>query len=207
MRIARIAVASGVAAAAVLLSACGSDEGTASMPAPPPGAGESAPTTGPAAAPFGRACGAVPASGPGSFQDMAADPVATAASHNPQLSRLYSALQKANLVDTLNNAQNVTVFAPANVAFDQLPQATVDRMLADNAKLTKILTYHVVGRRVDPAGLSPGNFPSLEGATVSTSGTGQDVKINGNTSVLCGNVRTANATVYIIDSILKPPGT
>jgi uncharacterized surface protein with fasciclin (FAS1) repeats len=136
---------------------------------------------------------------------MATDPVATAASHNPALSSLFSAIQKANLVETLNNARNITVFAPANSAFQQLPQATLDRTLGDNATLTKILTYHVVGRRIAPTELASGNFTSLEGATVSTSGSGQDFKINGNAGVVCGNVQTANATVYIIDSLLKPP--
>jgi uncharacterized surface protein with fasciclin (FAS1) repeats len=137
---------------------------------------------------------------------MAADPVATAASHNPVLSTFYSTIQKANLVDTLNNAQNLTVFAPANAAFQQLPQSTLDGIVADSAKLTKTLTYHVVGRRIGPAELAPGNFNSLEGATVSTSGSGQDFTINGNASVVCGNVQTANATVYIVDSLLIPPG-
>ena len=215
MRATGIVVALSIAVATAGLAACGSDSGSSTAPAGD-AAAQSAPANGAAGdgsagdgsaarAQFGTGCGAIPASGPGSSQGMASDPVATAASHNPVLSRLFGALQKANLVDSLNNAQNITVFAPANAAFEQLPGATLDRIVGDNAKLAKILTYHVVGRRVAPAELGAGNFASLEGATVSTSGSGQDFKINGNATVICGNVQTANATVYIIDSLLQPP--
>jgi uncharacterized surface protein with fasciclin (FAS1) repeats len=138
---------------------------------------------------------------------MASDPVATAASHNPALSMLSDAIKKANLFDALNNAHDITVFAPANAAFQDLPSATRDRLLADGARLARTLTYHVVDRRISPSELGAGNFPSREGATLSTSGSGQDFKINGSTSVICGNVQTANATVYIVDSLLMPPGS
>ncbi|MDT7593137.1 MAG: hypothetical protein QOH45_2668, partial [Pseudonocardiales bacterium] len=154
---------------------------------------------------FGSACSAVPATGPGSFSGMATDPVATAASHNPVLSTLVTAVKKANLVDTLNSAQNITVFAPANAAFDKIPPATLNKVLADNATLTKILTYHVVGQKITPADLASGDFKTLEGASLKTSGTGEDFTINGTSHVICGNVQTANATVYIIDSVLMPP--
>jgi uncharacterized surface protein with fasciclin (FAS1) repeats len=137
---------------------------------------------------------------------MAGDPVATAASRNPVLSTFYSTIQKANLVDTLNNAQNITVFAPANAAFQNVSQPMLDRILTDGAELDKTLTYHVVGRRIGPTELAPGNFDSLEGATLSTSGSGQTVTINGRANVVCGNFQTANATVYIIDNLLIPPG-
>jgi uncharacterized surface protein with fasciclin (FAS1) repeats len=157
-----------------------------------------------AAAPFGPACSAVPQSGPGSFSGMAADPVATAASHNPVLSTLVTAVKKANLVDTLNSAQNITVFAPANDAFNKIPADTLNKVLADNATLTKILTYHVVGQRISPTQLASGSFKTLEGATLTTTGSGQDFTVNGTAHVICGNVQTANATVYIIDTVLMP---
>jgi uncharacterized surface protein with fasciclin (FAS1) repeats len=208
MRVARIVIALSWAVTAIALSACGNTAGSGSRTSATVATAESAPDMRGSAvlAQFGSGCSAVPTSGRGSFQGMAGDPVATAASHNPVLSTFYSAIQKANLVDTLNNAQNLTVFAPANAAFQQLPQVTLDRILADSAKLDKTLTYHVVGRRIGPAELAPGNFNSLEGATVSTSGSGQEFTINGNSRVVCGNVQTANATVYIVDSLLIPPG-
>lgn len=193
-------------AAAFGLCACGggaegSSGSVAGGPEPTP-AGAPAP----APRPFGTGCAAVPSTGSGSFEGMASDPVATAASHNPALSMLSDAIKKAKLFDTLNNAQNITVFAPANAAFEQLATATRDRVFADDATLAKILTYHVVSRRIAPSELGAGNFPSLEGATLSTSGSGEDFKINGTASVICGNVQTANATVYIVDDLLKPPG-
>ncbi|HEX4253264.1 MAG TPA: fasciclin domain-containing protein [Pseudonocardia sp.] len=205
MHLRRIAVALSITAAATALAAC-SSQAPSSSPAVSQTAAEAAPTPS-AAAPtqFGAACSAVPTSGPGSFQGMAADPVATAASHNPVLSTLVTAVKKAGLVDTLNGAQAITVFAPANAAFDKIPPATLNKVLADNATLTKILTYHVVGQRITPADLAAGSFKTLEGGSLTTSGTGQDFTVNGVSHVICGNVQTANATVYIVDSVLMPP--
>ncbi|HTF53988.1 MAG TPA: fasciclin domain-containing protein [Pseudonocardia sp.] len=201
MRIKRIVLALSITAAAGGLSACGT---SVPSPAPTSAAAEAAPAA-QAVPQFGSACSAVPTSGPGSFSGMATDPVATAASHNPVLSTLVTAVKKANLVDTLNSAQNITVFAPANAAFDKIPPATLNKVLADNATLTKILTYHVVGQKITPAELASGDFKTLEGASLKTSGSGQDFTINGVSRVICGNVQTANATVYIIDSVLMPP--
>ncbi len=156
------------------------------------------------AKPFGAACSAVPASGPGSFDGMATAPVATAASHNPVLSTLVSAVKKAGLVDTLNSARNITVFAPTNDAFAKIPKATLDKVLNDKAMLTKILTYHVVGRKIAPARLANGDFTTLEKGKLMTSGSGESFKVNDTANVVCGNVHTANATVYIIDDVLMP---
>ncbi|MFJ9567666.1 fasciclin domain-containing protein [Streptomyces fuscichromogenes] len=154
--------------------------------------------------PFGTACSAVPKSGAGSFDGMAQDPVATAASNNPALSTLVAAVKKAGLVDTLNNAQNITVFAPTNDAFAKIPKATLDKVLNDKAQLTKILTYHVVGQKLTPKDLENGSFDTLEKSKVTTSGSGESYTVNDSAKVVCGNVQTANATVYIIDSVLMP---
>ncbi|SDL84361.1 Fasciclin domain-containing protein, partial [Glycomyces sambucus] len=93
---------------------------------------------------FGAACSAVPADGEGSFTGMADDPVATAASNNPVLSTLVTAVGEADLVDTLNSAEDITVFAPTNDAFAKIPEADLNAVLADQETLTSILTYHVV---------------------------------------------------------------
>ncbi|MFI5755821.1 fasciclin domain-containing protein [Streptomyces sp. NPDC051569] len=154
--------------------------------------------------PFGSACASVPENGAGSFDGMSKDPVATAASNNPALSTLVTAVKKAGLVDTLNNAQNITVFAPTNDAFAKIPKADLDKVLADKATLTKILTYHVVGEKLTPQQLESGTFPTLEKGTVTTSGSGESFKVNDSANVVCGNVSTANATVYIVDSVLMP---
>ncbi|MFJ8490024.1 fasciclin domain-containing protein [Streptomyces sp. NPDC094038] len=154
--------------------------------------------------PFGPACSGVPKTGAGSFDGMAKDPVATAASNNPALSTLVTAVKKAGLVDTLNNAQGITVFAPTNDAFAKIPKATLDKVLADKAQLTKILTYHVVGQALAPKDLTKGSFDTLEKAKLTTSGSGESYTVNDSAKVVCGNVKTANANVYIIDTVLMP---
>ncbi|MFF5305938.1 fasciclin domain-containing protein [Streptomyces sp. NPDC013161] len=154
--------------------------------------------------PFGTGCAAVPKSGSGSFDGMAQDPVATAASNNPALSTLVAAVKKAGLVDTLNNAQNITVFAPTNDAFAKIPKATLDKVLNDKAQLTKILTYHVVGQQLTPKDLEKGSFDTLEKSKLTTAGSGESYTVNDSAKVVCGNVKTANANVYIIDTVLMP---
>ena len=156
---------------------------------------------------FGPACSAVPTSGAGSFSGMAQAPVATAASANPVLSTLVAAVKKAGLVDTLNSAQNITVFAPDNAAFAKIPAATLDKVLDNKAELTKILTYHVVAGRNNPGQLADGvPLETLEGSTVRPTLMGATYTVNG-AHVVCGNVQTANATVYIIDTVLMPPSS
>ncbi|MER5967265.1 fasciclin domain-containing protein [Streptomyces sp. NPDC002057] len=154
--------------------------------------------------PFGPACAGVPKDGAGSFDGMAKDPVATAASNNPALSTLVAAVKKAGLVDTLNNAQNITVFAPTNEAFAKIPKADLDKVLADKATLTKILTYHVVGQKLTPKQLESGSFETLQKGMVTTAGSGEAYKVNDTSNVVCGNVKTANANVYIVDTVLMP---
>ncbi|MEV8315069.1 fasciclin domain-containing protein [Streptomyces sp. NPDC059900] len=154
---------------------------------------------------FGSACSSVPKEGAGSLDGMAKDPVATAASNNPALSTLVTAVKKAGLVDTLNNAKDITVFAPTNDAFKKIPKADLDKVLADKEQLTKILTYHVVGEKVAPSQLSMGSFKTMEGSKLTTDGSGDSYKVNDTSNIVCGNIKTANATVYLIDSVLMPP--
>ncbi|MFF4293986.1 fasciclin domain-containing protein [Streptomyces vinaceus] len=154
--------------------------------------------------PFGPACAGVPKEGAGSFDGMAKDPVATAASNNPALSTLVAAVKQAGLVDTLNNAKDITVFAPTNAAFAKIPKADLDKVLADKELLTKILTYHVVGQRLTPKQLENGSFETLQKGMVTTKGSGEAYKVNDTAAVVCGNVKTANADVYIIDTVLMP---
>lgn len=153
---------------------------------------------------FGSGCAAVPADGEGSFAGMADDPVATAASNNPALSTLVTAVTAAGLGDTLNSADDVTVFAPSNQAFEAMDQAALAAALEDpTGLLTTVLTYHVVPGRLAPADLA-GSHETLQGDTVTIEGSGESFTVNGDASVVCGNVQTANATVYIIDGVLIP---
>ena len=154
---------------------------------------------------FGAGCSAVPTTGPGSFNGMATAPVASAASANPVLSTLVTAVTKADLVDTLNSQKSITVFAPTNDAFAAIPPKTLKSVLADKALLTKILTYHVVAGALSPDQLA-GSHKTLEGDTLKISGNNPDFVVGTQkATIVCGNVPTANATVYIIDQVLMPP--
>ena len=162
-----------------------------------------------AAQPFGSACSAVPKTGAGSFNGMATDPVATAASNNPVLSTLVTAVKTAGLVDTLNGQKAITVFAPYDGAFAKIDKATLNKVLNDKATLTKILTYHVVAGKIAPDQLA-GSHKTLEGGTVVVKGSAPDLTVGpkgAEAHVICGNVQTANATVYIIDSVMMPPAS
>jgi transforming growth factor-beta-induced protein len=167
-----------------------------------------APDQGAALEPFGPACSSIPMRGEGSFTGMADDPAATAASNNPELSTLVSAVQAAGLVDTLNGEGPFTIFAPANLAFAKLPQADLEAVLADPAGLlTTILTYHVVaGEQLSSADLAEvGSVTTVEGEELTFSSEGGALTINGGQgTVVCADVPTANATVHIIDGVLMP---
>ena len=213
----RLLAVSGLAVSLALGTAACSSGGSSSAASGSSGPASSA--TGSAAAPaaagsgaaaavmdFGPACSSVPKSGAGSFSGMSTAPVATAASANPALSTLVTAVKKAGLVDTLNSAANITVFAPDNAAFAKIPPATLAKVLADKAELTKILTYHVASGRYTAAQLASGSpVKTLEGGTVKPADMGGTYTVNG-AHVVCGNVQTANATVYIIDTVLMPLG-
>jgi uncharacterized surface protein with fasciclin (FAS1) repeats len=212
----RLIAMSGIAASLAVGAAACSSSSSSTAPAAAPasssavpsssssamasGAGSSASTT----SDFGPGCASVPKTGAGSFTGMATAPVATAASANPVLSTLVTAVKKAGLVDTLNAANGITVFAPENAAFAKIPSTTLNGVLADKPELTKILTYHVVSGRYTPAQLASGmTLKTLEGGTVTTAMSGGTYTVNG-ADVVCGNVQTANATVYIISSVLMP---
>jgi len=213
---ARLAAAGILAAAALALTACSSGAGSSSsdtsssMSSSTPSASSS--SMDPAADLVGPGCAAyakqVP-SGAGSVEGMAQDPVATAASNNPLLTTLVASVSgklnpKVNLVDTLNGGQ-FTVFAPVDDAFKKIDPATIDTLKTDAgaATLTSILTYHVVPGQLAPSDIV-GTHKTVEGGEVTVSGSGDSLKVN-DANVICGGVKTANATVYLIDSVLMPP--
>jgi uncharacterized surface protein with fasciclin (FAS1) repeats len=204
------------ALAALGFSACSSGKtDTGQQSSAQPASSSAAPAmTGAAAAPasdlIGSGCADYAAQhpdGPASVTGMAQDPVATAASNNPMLSTLTAALSGklnpgVNLVDTLNNGQ-YTVFAPTNDAFAKLPQATLDELKTNVDKLKSILTFHVVQGQASPAKVD-GMHKTLQGAELNVVGQGNDLKVD-DAGLVCGGVHTANATVYMIDTVLVPP--
>lgn len=216
----RIAITA-TAALALTLTGCASDEVPEGPPppaAPPLPADPSNVTTLPPTVPvgvtpagevYGPGCNQVPTSGEGSVEGMADDPVATAAGNNPLLSRLAEAVRAAGLTDTLNDPNaSYTVFAPANSAFEALPPGTLDQVLADpKGRLTDILTYHVVPQRYDAQGLSEaGTVTTVQGTELTVAGEPDFLVVDQQeqASVLCGNIDTANATVFVIDKVLMP---
>jgi len=215
----KLAALVAVVAFPLALAACGgtsaeSSSPASTAPAAPSAAASSSAMESPSAsassadAPFGAACSAVPTSGKGSFDGMSADPVATAASNNPLLSTLVTAVTKAGLGDTLNSAEDITVFAPTNDAFAKIPAKTLKAVLADKKMLTSILTEHVTSPRLTPDTLADTHQSLNKAQKITVKGSGEDftVSVGGGASakVLCGNVQTSNATVYIIDTVLLP---
>ncbi|PFG34070.1 fasciclin domain-containing protein [Sanguibacter antarcticus] len=144
--------------------------------------------------------------GAGSITGMSTDPVAVAASNNPILTTLTAAVSgglnpDVDLVDTLNGDE-FTVFAPVDDAFAKIDAATIEGLKTDADTLSSILTYHVVPGQLTPDQVA-GELTTVEGDTVTVTGSGDDLMVN-DAKVICGGVVTANATVYLIDSVLMP---
>ena len=202
------------------LTGCGSDADGGEDEGMSPSEEQSAPEEGtdegmdegmsdPAADLVGPGCAdyaeAVP-DGSGSIEGMAADPVAVAASNNPLLTTLVSAVSgelnpDVDLVDTLNGDE-YTVFAPVDDAFDQVDQATLDTLGTDADLLTSVLTYHVVPGQIGPEDIE-GTHETVEGSDLEVTGSGDEIMV-GDANVICGGVHTPNATGYLIDSVLMP---
>jgi uncharacterized surface protein with fasciclin (FAS1) repeats len=224
-RLSRATVRLVVAAAAPVLlasltscSSAGDDTAAGSSPGSAGAAGSSAPAPSSSAAPavqgpIGTGCDVFPAEGAGSAAAIAGVPVATAVSTVPQLSTLTQAVVAANLVDVLNSREEVTLLAPSDAAFDALGVDALPALLADVPRLTTVLTHHVVPGRLAPDQLV-GEHTTLNGDTVTVAGPadaptlGADQTVAGTTAatVVCGNVPTVNATVYVVDQVLTPAG-
>jgi len=213
----KVAIAVAAVAALTMTAACGAEDeasesaaATTTEEAPmeeesmDEGADPAANLVGPGCADYAEA---VP-DGAGSVEGMAQDPVAVAASNNPLLTTLVSAVSgelnpKVDLVDTLNGDE-FTVFAPVDDAFAKLPQETVASLAKPkNADmLSSVLTYHVVPGQIAPSDIA-GEQTTVQGGTVEVSGSGDNLMVN-DANVICGGVQTANATVYLVDSVLMP---
>jgi len=131
-----------------------------------------------------------------------ADIVDTAVSAG-SFTTLVAAVQAAGLVDTLKGAGPFTVFAPTDEAFAKLPAGTVESLLNDIPKLTKILTYHVVSGKVMAADVvNLTSAKTVEGSEVKIDAS-NGVKIN-DSNVTTADVAADNGVIHIIDSVLLP---
>jgi len=194
-----LGVVAALAALMLVAAACSDDPDTAE--------GDTAGAGAAAAAPFGSACSELPASGAGSLEGMMTAPVAEAAAANPLLSSLVMDLDLAGLTDTLNSADGLTVFAPTNDAFAAAAEADpegMEAMMADpTGDFAGLLSYHVVEGQIPPDELA-GEHTTLEGSTLTVEGSGESFTVDGTAMVVCGDIHTDNATVYVIDGVLHP---
>jgi len=197
-----------------------------SAPAPTSAPDAAAPTSGQATADdgvttvddvFGPGCGTLAqGDAPGSAAAMAGLPVAAAVGANPSLTTLARAISAVpGLAETLNAQQDITLFAPSNAAFDAtraaLGEEAYNALLDDPQQLSTLLSYQVVAQRFDAAGLvQAGTTTELTGGEVTIGGTAEAPTLTGGdgtqATVLCGDLPTKNATVFVIDKVLRPTG-
>ena len=130
--------------------------------------------------------------------------VAVAAS-NADFSTLVAAVKAAGLVDTLNGTGPFTIFAPTNAAFEKLPKGTVEDLLKpeNKAKLTAILTYHVVAGKVLAADVKTGMVKTVQGGELDVKVAAGAVTVNG-AKVLKTDILGTNGVIHVIDSVLLP---
>jgi uncharacterized surface protein with fasciclin (FAS1) repeats len=163
---------------------------------------------------LGEACDQLPrGEAPGSARSMSSMPFVAAAATNPMLSTYTQLASKAGLSDAFNHDKEMTAFAPSNDAFNQLRlhmgTEPYNALINNKAKLARLLRYSVVVHRYNEAGLlNAGRITSLQGASLKLQRSDNSMAITDNTKqvahVLCGNLPTANATVFIIDTVLRP---
>ena len=115
---------------------------------------------------------------------------------------LAAALQAAGLVDTLRGKGPFTVFAPTDEAFAKIPKAQLDALLADKAKLTAVLTYHVVAGKVMAKDVKAGKVKTVQGSEL-TIGTAGGVTVD-NAKVTATDIVADNGVIHVIDSVVLP---
>lgn len=115
---------------------------------------------------------------------------------------LATALQAADLIDTLKGAGPFTVFAPTDAAFAKIPEADLNALLADKAKLTAVLTYHVVPGLVMSKDVKAGMVQTVQGSSLTVSTT-DGVKVDG-ANVTAVDIVADNGVIHVIDSVVMP---
>ncbi|MGH3301901.1 MAG: fasciclin domain-containing protein [Streptosporangiaceae bacterium] len=170
-----------------------------------PGPVARAPVPGAFDRPFGTGCAQLPRTGGvGSPRGLPRVPVATAMAQTPILSELVHAIRLAGLSGMLNTAHALTVFAPDNAAFEAFGTSNLQALYGTRSDLVRVLKFQIVAGRVRPAELARERvLTTLGGTKLYPAKAGLSYNIN-NASVSCGNLRTANATVYIVNRLIVP---
>jgi uncharacterized surface protein with fasciclin (FAS1) repeats len=156
--------------------------------------------------PQGSGCDAFKQQVP-AYKDLHDQQTDTALAAIPDISTFNSAISgklnpEVNLTSMLDNGPYV-VFAPNNAAFATMPPARLDALKADPAALTKLLDYHLFLGLLGPDDVK-GQRPTQEGAEITITGKGGDVKVNDTAKVVCGGIISGHARIYIIDTVLDP---
>jgi uncharacterized surface protein with fasciclin (FAS1) repeats len=208
LRISRICAATACAAGLALsLAACGTSNTTSSKaigthtsyPSP------ASPTPTPTSSPVGTDCGMIPGHGDASLKTMSTKQAIDAASSNPRLSVFIAAVRSAGLDGTLNSRHAFTLIVPENSSFSSLSKTDIIH-LRNSGDLLKIVRYHAVSALIHPSQFAHGGtYATMEGSRIKLSKSGSTYKVN-NADVICGNIKTSNASVYIINKVLLPPG-
>jgi len=135
----------------------------------------------------------------------AGETVVAIAAGNADFSTLVAAVKAAGLVDTLNGTGPFTIFAPTNAAFDKLPKGTVEDLLKpeNKAKLTAVLTYHVVAGKVLAADVKTGMVKTVQGGDLDVKVAAGGVTVNG-AKVVKTDIVGSNGVIHVIDSVLLP---
>ncbi len=116
---------------------------------------------------------------------------------------LVAAIEAAGLTDTLKGKGPFTVFAPTDEAFAKLPAGTVEALLKDKEKLTKILTYHVVPGESMAKDVKPGKVTTVEGSKLNITKGNAGVKVD-SANVVKTDVAATNGVIHVIDSVVLP---
>ena len=124
------------------------------------------------------------------------------AARTPQLSTLSRLIGDAGMADTLRGPGPFTVFAPTDEAFAKIPKAQLDALLADKAKLTAVLTYHVVAGKVMASDVKAGKVKSLQGSEL-TSGMTGGVTVDA-ARVTATDIVADNGVIHVIDTVMLP---
>ena len=135
------------------------------------------------------------------FSVQAKDIVDTAVSAG-NFKTLAAALTAAGLIDTLKGKGPFTVFAPTDAAFAKIPKADLDALLKDKAKLTAVLTYHVVPGKVMAANVKAGKVKSVQGSEITIATTG-GVTVDG-AKVTATDIVADNGVIHVIDTVILP---